>query len=50
LPQDHFREPSTGENWVSFPEWFKQHGYFTHGLGKLYHPSKRGSSRLFVPE
>ena len=50
LPQDHFREPSTGENWVSFPEWFKQHGYFTHGLGKLYHPSKRSSTRLFVPD
>jgi len=20
------------------PGWFKQHGYFVHGMGKLYHP------------
>jgi hypothetical protein len=36
---DHFREPETGQNWTALPEWFKEHGYFTHGLGKLFHPN-----------
>jgi hypothetical protein len=35
---DHFREPSVGgdpENpWTSMPGWFKQHGYYVHGMGK----------------
>ena len=38
---DHFREPEIGGGanpWVSMPGWFKQHGYFVHGMGKLYHP------------
>eukprot|EP00039_Didymoeca_costata_P023018 m.5766 g.5766 ORF g.5766 m.5766 type:complete len:657 (+) comp3394_c0_seq1:31-2001(+) len=33
---DNFRE--VGQNWISMPEWFKVNGYFTHGLGKLFHP------------
>ena len=37
--KDHFREPGVGEDWTSLPEWFKDHGYFTHGLGKLFHPN-----------
>ena len=36
---DHFREAATGANWTALPEWFKEHGYFTHGLGKLFHPN-----------
>ena len=28
---DHFREPSVGQNWTALPQWFKDHGYFTHG-------------------
>jgi len=35
---DHFREPGVGANWTSMPQWFKEHGYFTHALGKLFHP------------
>ena len=36
---DHFREPSVGLNWTSLPQYFKNHGYFSSGVGKLYHPS-----------
>ena len=36
--KDHFREPGVGEDWVSFPGYFKQHGYTTLGGGKTYHP------------
>ena len=35
---DHFREPGVGENWVSLPQYFRQHGYWTVGAGKLFHP------------
>ena len=34
---DNFRE-TTGKDWVSLPQYFKNHGYFTSGVGKLYHP------------
>eukprot|EP01059_Diplonema_ambulator_P015734 TRINITY_DN2691_c0_g1_i1.p1 TRINITY_DN2691_c0_g1~~TRINITY_DN2691_c0_g1_i1.p1 ORF type:complete len:508 (+),score=182.61 TRINITY_DN2691_c0_g1_i1:44-1525(+) len=27
-----------GPDWVSFPEYFKNHGYTTLGCGKVYHP------------
>jgi hypothetical protein len=37
--KDHFREDGVGSNWVSMPQFFKQHGYLTLGVGKLYHPS-----------
>jgi iduronate 2-sulfatase len=33
---DSFRE--VGPEWVSFPEFFKTHGYVTLGTGKTYHP------------
>ena len=36
---DHFREAATGQNWTALPQYFKQQGYFTHGLGKLFHPN-----------
>jgi arylsulfatase A-like enzyme len=26
-----------GEDWLAFPEWFKEKGYKTYGVGKLYH-------------
>ena len=29
--RDHFREAGVGEDWVSLPGWFKNHGYFVHG-------------------
>ena len=34
---DHFRE-TTGKNWVTMPQYFKNNGYFSTGVGKLYHP------------
>ena len=34
---DNFRE-TTGQNWISMPEYFKHNGYFSSGVGKLYHP------------
>ena len=36
---DHFREPGVGLNWTSLPQYFKKHGYFSSGVGKLYHPN-----------
>ena len=36
---NHFREPSVGPNWTTFPEYFKKHGYLTFASGKLYHPA-----------
>jgi arylsulfatase A-like enzyme len=27
-----------GANWTTMPQWFKQHGYFAHALGKIFHP------------
>jgi hypothetical protein len=36
---DTFREVGVGADWVTMPEYFKQHGYLTLGNGKLYHPS-----------
>ena len=35
-----FRQTSTGKNWTSLPQFFKNHGYNTIGLGKLYHPGR----------
>lgn len=32
------REPGIGHNWTSLPQSFKQAGYFTTGVGKLFHP------------
>eukprot|EP00038_Savillea_parva_P029283 m.70026 g.70026 ORF g.70026 m.70026 type:complete len:545 (+) comp8620_c0_seq1:44-1678(+) len=36
---NHFREPGVGDNWTALPQFFKQHGYFTTGAGKVYHPN-----------
>ena len=36
---DHFRELNVGLNWSSLPQYFKKHGYFSSGVGKLYHPN-----------
>lgn len=33
---DSFRE--VGPTWLSFPGYFKYHGYSTYGSGKTYHP------------
>ena len=35
---DHFREAGVGDGWRSLPEYFKSHGFFTAGSGKLFHP------------
>eukprot|EP00054_Salpingoeca_dolichothecata_P020697 m.131034 g.131034 ORF g.131034 m.131034 type:complete len:279 (-) comp23715_c0_seq12:2430-3266(-) len=31
--------PSSGSNWTSLPEYFKNHGFFTSGVGKTFHPN-----------
>ena len=36
--EHHFREPGIGPEWVSLPQRFKKAGYFTTGVGKLFHP------------
>lgn len=34
-----FRQaPGGGADWISFPQYFKQHGYVTLGTGKTFHP------------
>ncbi len=33
-----FRE-GPGAQWIALPEFFKLHGYFTTGAGKVYHPN-----------
>lgn len=33
---DHFRE--VGPDWITFPQWFKEHGYVTLATGKTFHP------------
>lgn len=33
---DNFREPGFGADWVALPQFFKQHGWYTAGGGKLY--------------
>merc|ERR1711976_713286 len=35
---NNFRE--VGPNWISLPEYFKQHNYTTLGGGKIYHPGR----------
>ena len=37
---NHFRETEVGANWTSLPQYFKHHGYYSYGAGKLYHPNK----------
>eukprot|EP01043_Picozoa_sp_COSAG02_P003603 COSAG02_NODE_89_length_38500_cov_61.646910_15_plen_168_part_00 len=34
-----FRDPSSGQHWVSLPEQFVQNGYNVGGSGKLFHVS-----------
>ena len=36
----NFRAPGVGAAWRSMPQWFKEHGYFTAGTGKVYHPGE----------
>jgi hypothetical protein len=31
--------PNVGAHWVALPQFFKEHGYWTVGSGKLYHPN-----------
>jgi|EP01043_Picozoa_sp_COSAG02_P074568 arylsulfatase A-like enzyme len=32
----YFRD-TVGKDWVTLPQWFKEHGYITTGAGKLFH-------------
>ncbi|XP_065191322.1 iduronate 2-sulfatase-like [Sycon ciliatum] len=34
---DNFRE-TVGQNWTTLPQYFKDNGYFSTGVGKLFHP------------
>eukprot|EP00005_Dracoamoeba_jomungandri_P000435 CAMPEP_0174251456 /NCGR_PEP_ID=MMETSP0439-20130205/1270_1 /TAXON_ID=0 /ORGANISM="Stereomyxa ramosa, Strain Chinc5" /LENGTH=492 /DNA_ID=CAMNT_0015331779 /DNA_START=35 /DNA_END=1513 /DNA_ORIENTATION=+ len=35
---NYFREKGIGQDWVSFPQYFKESGYETISLGKVFHP------------
>eukprot|EP00005_Dracoamoeba_jomungandri_P012479 CAMPEP_0174275632 /NCGR_PEP_ID=MMETSP0439-20130205/59934_1 /TAXON_ID=0 /ORGANISM="Stereomyxa ramosa, Strain Chinc5" /LENGTH=498 /DNA_ID=CAMNT_0015367761 /DNA_START=46 /DNA_END=1538 /DNA_ORIENTATION=- len=35
---DYFREKGIGQDWISFPQYFKEAGYHTTSLGKVFHP------------
>ena len=37
--EHHFRAPDVGPGWTSLPQRFKDAGYFTTGVGKLFHPN-----------
>lgn len=41
--RNHFREQS-GANWISLPQYFKQHGYLVVGGGKIFHASSAKSN------
>jgi iduronate 2-sulfatase len=41
-----WRNAPHASDWLSFPQWFKKHGYYTAGAGKLYHP---GDPAYFDP-
>eukprot|EP01043_Picozoa_sp_COSAG02_P008192 COSAG02_NODE_258_length_26815_cov_12.034998_9_plen_429_part_00 len=36
--QNDFRQAPGGQDWITFPQWFKMHGYTTLGSGKTFHP------------
>ena len=38
----HFREEKPKV--ITLPQWFKQHGYHTHSIGKIYHGSGKPST------
>lgn len=46
----HFRatqgSPANGKKWVTLPQYFKQNGYFTAGMGKVFHPVKDPATGL----
>eukprot|EP00038_Savillea_parva_P030794 m.80315 g.80315 ORF g.80315 m.80315 type:complete len:721 (+) comp9347_c0_seq1:42-2204(+) len=33
-----FRDTPGADTWNTWPEWFRKHGYYTAGCGKLFHP------------
>lgn len=34
-----FRQPGIGQDWVSLPQHFRDNGYNTAGVQKLFHPN-----------
>ena len=42
-----FRQTPGAETWNTWPEWFRKRGYFTAGVGKLFHP---GDPKDFDPQ
>jgi iduronate 2-sulfatase len=41
----HFRA-SGGRDWTTLPEYFKEKGYYTAGMGKVFHPVKDPATGL----
>ena len=35
---NNFREAGVGDKWTAMPEFFRHHGYYVAGGGKVYHP------------
>eukprot|EP00936_MAST-01D_sp_MAST-1D-sp1_P002428 g2428.t1 len=42
-----FRQTPGAEAWNTWPEYFRKHGYYTYGVGKLFHP---GDPQDFDPQ
>lgn len=50
---DNFREEGVGADWVSFPQYFREHGYTALATGKTFHVRSpacpRSDARSFRP-
>jgi len=42
-----FRDTHGASKWNTWPQWFKNHGYYTAGCGKIFHP---GDPENFDPQ
>jgi iduronate 2-sulfatase len=42
-----FRQTPGADKWNTWPEYFKKHGYYTKGTGKIFHP---GDPKDFDPQ
>eukprot|EP00038_Savillea_parva_P014672 m.216940 g.216940 ORF g.216940 m.216940 type:complete len:251 (-) comp28705_c0_seq1:664-1416(-) len=45
VPSEYWRE--RGGNFTTLPQVFKEHGYLTAGIGKIFHPGPVSRTRLF---
>ena len=44
VTEDKFRETG-GEDWVTIPQFFKENGYLSLGVGKIFHPGIPGAPK-----